>query len=159
MLNSLLRRFAFVRSLEARNLSIAHEMMEKLDEAEEKWQRQKDSLEIERSKRIAAEQVAVAREGELEWLRGEYAKAQQSRDEAIAWQMQVIEEARQRQAVADAPPSKEQMSQWQAIPKRNRQAVPMVRRAQHDLINGLRKQEAAKTAAATIKPPMPENVQ
>jgi hypothetical protein len=143
----------------AESKAMIEELLGKLDESESEKAELSHSLEVERTKRIAAEQIAVARGAELDWLRSEFDRAQEARDAAVAERLQSLDLVNLtllKQAEADAPPTKEQMSEWKPVPKRTQQAVPMMRQAQHKLIQGLRNRErrqvnseADKTAPAS----------
>jgi multidrug resistance efflux pump len=167
MLNKFLLRFVFVRELQAdleaskqhcRALASGQDELEAtIADLEDKIGTLEHSLDIERTKRIAAEQIAVSRGEELDWLRGEFDKAQQSRDAAVSERVQsldLVNVTLLKHTEAEAAPTKEQMADWKPIDKRMKQGIPMLRQAQHALVRGL--QNKSRLA---IKATPKENVQ
>lgn len=167
MINSLLRPFQFVRALQAEvEISRRHkreadvmieELVGKLEEHEATIAGLRHSLEIAQTKRIAAEQIAVSRGTELEWLREQFQRVESQRESARHDQLQsldLVNVALLKTAEAEAPPTKEQMAQWKPVPKLNRQSIPLMRKAQQAFIDGIR----AKAKAANA-PPATEKVQ
>ncbi len=164
MLNRLLLEFPFVRGLQLEIEAIrrdkkeagamVEELVEKIDEMEASATSLRHSLEIESAKRIAAEQIAVSRGTELEWLRGQFQRVEEQREAARHDQLQsldLVNTALLVKAQADAPPTKEQLEQWKPVPKLTQQSVPLMRRAQYAFIEGLRNKTRAATAPVIEK--------
>ena len=124
------------------NSRLASETMDKLDQAETQRQRVLHDLDIERAKRIAAEQMAVDREKELEWLREAYAQVIQSRDQAVSQQFEslnLVNVTLLKQAEAEAAPTKEVLQSFKPVPKRGgQQGVSLMRRVENDFLHKLR---------------------
>ncbi len=158
MLERLLLRFRFVRGLQGALEASEHHvdilndskkeaaamvesLLGKMEESEATLAEANHYLDIERTKRIAAEQIAVARGTELDWLREQFKRADDARDAANSERLQsldLVNTALLKTTEAEAAPSKETLQSFKAVPKKMNQAVPMMRKAQGDLIRGLR---------------------
>jgi len=150
VLSRLLRKFEFVRELESRCASNSKGWSDavaqgcslgaQLQESEERVAELQHCLDIERVKRISAEQISVSRGNELDWLRDQYSEALKSRDAAISERVQsldLVNVTLLKQQEAEAPPTKDQMAAWQPVLKSKQQAVPLMRKAEHQMIKGL----------------------
>lgn len=82
-------------------------------------------LEIERTKRIAAESVASERGGQITYLREELAKSQSSRDEAQSAQLNSLNLVNTALLKPLTPEPVPDMTQWKAVPKQKVQAMNM----------------------------------
>ncbi len=171
MLNRLLLRFRFVYSLAGRldaaekECSILREsnkeavqacerLLEDIDTLKSQLAELQHHLEIERTKRIAAEQIAVSRGSELDWLREQFNRAETQREEARAEQLHsldLVNVALLKGAEADRPPTKEEMAQWRPVPKQTRQSIPMIRRAEAAFLDGLRAKSRPAVAPTAEK--------
>ena len=137
--------------------AVADSLYSQIEDLEEQGSELTHALEMERTKRIAAEQIAVSRGTELDWLRDEFRKVQESRDNAVSERVQSLDLVNLtllRQHESESAPTQEQLKEYKPVPKAMQQPVPLMRKAQRQMIQGLREKSkkdlASRSAAVEV---------
>ena len=128
-----LRLFAEFRSLEYENQHLSTGIADA-----------QNQFHAEVAKRISAEQLAVSRGNDIDWLRGELAKSQEARDAAISARLQSLDLVNSALLKAKEPevnPTPEQLKQYASVQVRSEPATRLIRQATHRLIDGLQEKD------------------